>query len=349
MTLEPQFIEIKNLINQSRNKAMQQVNDTLISLYWQVGKYVSEKLKSAEWGDNAINQLSSYLKFQEPELKGFDWRNLYRMVKFYDTYTSKDVLSILQDKLKTETNQLDKFLSPLVTKISWSNHLIILSSCKTVEEKVFYLLMSSKERWSKRELERQVKACTFERTMLANQKMPQIIKNLPQDVTNIFRDSYVLEFLDLPDSHSEKDLRHGLIKNLRNFILECGKDFSFMGQEYRLQVGMQDFFIDLLFFHRELQCLIAIELKIESFKPADLGQINFYLEALDRDLKKSHENPSIGILLCKGKDDVVVEYALSRSLNPAMIADYQLKLPSKQLLHDKWQELLELSEKESSE
>ena len=160
-----------------------------------------------------------------------------------------------------------------------------------------------------------------------------------------FKDTYVLEFLSLPPQHSESELQKAIVSNIKNFILEFGRDFAFMGQECRVQVGNQDFFIDLLFYHRKLQCLVAIELKTVKFAPEHLAKINFYLEALDRDVKNENENPSIGILLCKGKDDVVVEYALNRTLNPAMIADYELKLPDKKLLHDKWQEILEMNEK----
>lgn len=147
--------------------------------------------------------------------------------------------------------------------------------------------------------------------------------------------------MNLPELHSEKDLKQAIAQNITKFLLEFGRDFAFMGAEYPLQVGNQDFAIDLLFYHRQLRCLVAIELKIERFKPKHLGQLNFYLEALDRDIKTEAENPSIGILLCKGKDDTVVEYALSRSLSPTLVADYQTQLPNKDLLQRKWTEILE--------
>ena len=156
-----------------------------------------------------------------------------------------------------------------------------------------------------------------------------------------FKDTYVLELLHLPETHLEKDLKHQISKNISKFLLEFGRDFAFMGEEYPLQVGNQDFAIDLLFYHRKLTCLVAIELKIERFKPEHLGQLNFYLEALDRDIKTATENPSIGILLCKSKDDTVVEYALSRSLSPTLVADYETKLPDKALLQHKWEEILQ--------
>ena len=360
MSLELQFSEIKNLITQARNRAYQAVNNEAILLNWRVGEYVSDKLKSASWGDGVVAQLSDFLKLHEPSLKGFTKRGIYRMVQFYDTYSNPEFVVTVTPQLKllensnvstvltqieSNENQLNVFVSSLMTQISWTHHLEIISSCKTAEEKLFYMLMTKKERWSVRDLRRQIKASIFERTMLGNQQVEQIQKHIPQDITNVFRDSYVFEFLNIPDLHTEQTLRKTLIKNLSSFMKELGNDFLFVGEEFKVSVGMQDFFIDLLFYHRDLQCLVAFELKTETFTPQSLAQINFYLEALDRDVRKPNENPSIGILLCKGKDDLVVEYALSRSLNPAMIADYQLKLPNKELLQAKWLELIEMSEK----
>ena len=155
----------------------------------------------------------------------------------------------------------------------------------------------------------------------------------------VFKDSYSLEFLKLPENHSENDLQKALVKNLKSFILELGSDFTFVAEEYRLQIDMEDFYIDLLFYHRELCCLVAFELKIEKFSPSHLGQLNFYLEALDQDIKKPHENPSIGILLCKTKSKTVVEYALNRNVSPALVIDYSTKLIDKKILQAKVQEL----------
>ncbi|MCH7403946.1 PDDEXK nuclease domain-containing protein, partial [Belliella kenyensis] len=174
-----------------------------------------------------------------------------------------------------------------------------------------------------------------------NSKLSTALRDNNQDLINTFKDSYVFEFLNLPERHSEMDLQRGLIKQMKNFILELGKDFLFIGEEYKLQVGNSDFFIDLLFYHRGLQCLVAFELKTDKFKPDHLGQLNFYLEALDRDIKKPNENPSIGILLCKDKDSEVVEYSLSRSLSPTMISDYKTQLPDKKILQKKLHELFD--------
>jgi RecB family endonuclease NucS len=177
--------------------------------------------------------------------------------------------------------------------------------------------------------------------MIGNSKLSTALRESNHDLTNTFKDSYVFEFLNLPDSHSESDLQRGLVRQIKNFILELGKNFLFIGEEYKLQVGNSDFYIDLLFYHRGLQCLVAFELKADKFKPDHLGQLNFYLEALDRDVKKQNENPSIGVLLCKDKDSEVVEYALSRSLSPTMVSEYKTQLPDKKLLQQKLHELFD--------
>ena len=230
-------------------------------------------------------------------------------------------------------------LAPLVREISWTNNLLIFSRCKTIEEMEFYINYAKLEHYSKRELDRQIAASLFERTIIGNSKLSPAVRESNKDISNAFKDSYVFEFLNLPDPHSESDLQCGLVSQMKNFILELGKDFLFIGEEYKLQVGNSDFYIDLLFYHRGLQCLLAFELKADKFKPDHLGQLNFYLEALDRNVKKANENPSIGVLLCKDKDSEVVEYALSRSLSPTMILEYKTQLPDKYLLQQKLHEL----------
>lgn len=177
--------------------------------------------------------------------------------------------------------------------------------------------------------------------MIGNSKLSAVPRVLSQDITKAFKDNYVFEFLNLPETHNEPDLQKGLVKQIKNFILELGRDFLFIDEEYKIEVGNSDFYIDLLFYHRTLQCLVAFELKNDRFKPEHLGQLNFYLEALDRDVKKQNENPSIGVLLCKGKDSEVVEYSLSRTLSPTMVSEYQTQLPDKKILQKKLQEIFE--------
>jgi predicted nuclease of restriction endonuclease-like (RecB) superfamily len=240
--------------------------------------------------------------------------------------------------------QYSSIRESILSEISWSNHLLILSKTTSAEERTFYLLLSKKESYSKRELERQINSGYYERVMLSKTKVSPLVTQLKKDISQAFKDTYVFEFLNLPGLHSENDLQKGLVQNIKKLLLELGKDFSFIGEEYKLKVGNKDYSIDLLFYHRELCCLVAFELKIEDFKPEHLGKLNFYLEALDRDVKKKHENPSVGVLLCKQKDDEVVEYALSRSLSPTMISKYKTQLINKSLLKKKLHELFQLEE-----
>lgn len=231
-------------------------------------------------------------------------------------------------------------MSALLTQISWTNHLAIMLKAKTMEERHFYITLCIKESYSSRELERQIDSGYYERYMLSKEKLlPEPIKGLKE---NPFLDSYVIEFLDLPKNFKESDLRKGLIQNMKEFILEVGKDFTFIDEEYRVQVGGEDFRIDLLFFHRGLQCLVAFELKIGKFKPEYISKMDFYLEALDRQKKKENENPSVGMILCASKDDEVVEYAISRTLSSMMVAEYKLQLPDKAVLQKKLQELINI-------
>jgi predicted nuclease of restriction endonuclease-like (RecB) superfamily len=319
--MENRFTDIIQLIKQSRTNAIRAVNAELINLYWNIGEYISRKIEQSEWGDSVVTELANFILTNEPEIKGFSDKNIWRMKQFYETY------------------RVFPKLSPLVREISWTNNLLIFSRCKTIEEMEFYLKIVKQENYSKRELDRQISVSLFERTMIGNSKLSTALRESNQDLTNTFKDSYVFEFLNLSDPHSESDLQRGLVRQMKNFILELGKDFLFIGEEYKLQVGNSDFFIDLLFYHRGLQCLVAFELKADKFKPDHLGQLNFYLEALDRDVKKANENPSIGVLLCKDKDSEVVEYALSRSLSPTMVSEYKTQLPDKKLLQRKLHEL----------
>jgi predicted nuclease of restriction endonuclease-like (RecB) superfamily len=323
--VQSDFSEVIALIETARQKSYQAVNTALIELYWQVGAYISEKIAAAQWGDAVVKQLANHLALTQPNLKGFTHRNLFRMRQFYEAY------------------QHDEKVSALLTQLPWTHNLIILSQSKHPEEREFYLKIAIAEKWSSRELERQFKTALFERLVLTPVKLSPAATQTHPDALNIFKDSYMVDFLGLPANHSEADLHQGLLAQIKHFLLELGRDFCFVGSEYPLQVGKQDFALDLLFFHRGLNALVAIELKVGRFEPEFLGKLNFYQEALDRDHRKAHENPSIGVLLCASKDDEVVEYALSRSLSPALIAEYQTQLPDKKLLQAKLHEFYALN------
>lgn len=352
--MESNFKEIIQIIKQSRANAIQSVNGELISLYWNIGFYISYRIQHANWGDKTVEELAAFIQRNNPELRGFSRRGLYKMVQFYDTYPENHDFLLPAKNSKSIGNQLDIIVpsltaqfkpidikSTLLSKISWTNHVTIFSRCKSEEERVFYIKLSIRDNYSSRELDRQISASLFERSVIGKAK-PATIGRKPDDmIGDVFKDDYVFDFLNLPETHSEGDLQKGLIGRMKDFILELGRDFIFMGEEYQLQVGNSEFYIDLLFYHRGLQCLVAFELKADKFKPEHIGQLNFYLEALDRDVKKEHENPSIGILLCKDKDNQVVEYSLSRSLSPTMVAKYRTQLPDKQLLQRKLDNLFE--------
>ena len=325
------FAEVAGMIAAARQKAFQAVNTALIDLYWQVGQYISRKIAAAEWGDGVVPQLAAYIEQTQPGMRGFTTSNLFRMKKFYETYCDEPISA------------------PLAHQLPWSHNLIILGQSKRPEEREFYLRMAVRERWTKRELERQFKAALFERVALSPVKLAPMVREMYPEAEGIFKDSYAVEFLGLPQGHTEHDLHRGLLNRMKEFLLELGRDFCFVGSEFPVQVGGRDFALDLLFFHRGLNALVAFELKVNEFEPEYLGKLNFYLEALDRDVRKEHERPSMGVLLCASKNDEVVEYALSRSLSPTLIAEYQTKLPDKKLLQAKLHEFYLQSASEGEE
>jgi predicted nuclease of restriction endonuclease-like (RecB) superfamily len=322
---EPAFREIITLIQQSRQQALQAVNVMLIDLYWGIGERISRRIASDGWGKSTIVSLAEFIRRRDPNARGFSSQNLWRMRQFYETWHG-------------ETK-----LSPLVRELSWSNNLLILGKCKGPEEREFYLRLATREGWGKRQLERQIDSALFERVALSPPKLSAALRVLHPDAAEVFKDSYLVEFLQLPGGHSEGDLHRGLLQYLKDFLIELGRDFCFVSSEYSIQVGGQDFSLDLLFFNRALNCLVAFDLKITRFEPEHLGKMAFYLEALDRDVRKPHERPSIGVLLCATKDNEVVEYALSRSVSPALIAEYQTRLPNKKLLQRKLHEFYQLA------
>ena len=348
--VEQQFGEVVDIILQHKSRASSAVNEEMLLTAWHVGGYVSAKLKSEEWGSKVVSQLSEYIRSQRPDIKGYSRRNIYNMVMFYDEYSSKTFVETVERYLNAEFVQSvpaqietpQKKITAIVQSVpaqivqsqigeiprvlsltTLTNHIEILCRCKSNEERLFYILYANKEHLASRELQRCISNQTYITLLSGKGNMSRGLLDAYPNAPVIFKDTLFVDFLDLPKKHSESTLKKGLVEHMKQFILELGKDFIFMEQEYRLNIGSSTFKADLLFFHRGLQALVAVELKKTKFHPRDLGQLEFYLEALDRDVRRSNENPSVGIILCPEADKVVVEYAMSRSMSPTMIAEYK--------------------------
>lgn len=348
MTLQEHFQNVHTIIQRGKTRALAAATAHSLETYWNVGAYLSYRLSISTYGKNVVNQCADWLQKAEPGIKGYDWRSLYRMREFFEqwhtvdwtlvgltqvTEVQTDVAAInLPEKILGSAIPKLPTMPALLTRMSWTHHLEILKRCANPEEKLFYLALTIRERYTVRELQRQIKSALFERQMLSKKTL--LLPEHPQKdlFPGIFRDTYLVEFLEIKEPHSEFELKKALMANMRRFLLELGRDFIFLEEEMPLKVGMNDYAVDLVFYHRELQCLVAFDLKIEDFKPEHLGKMNFYLELLDRDVKKLHENPSIGVLLCKSKNDEVVEIALSRQLSPTLVSVYQTKFLDKKLL-----------------
>lgn len=318
---EHQFGEVRALIEAARHEAARAVNIHLIDLYWKIGELIGRRIAHDGWGQGTVRALSGYLVRTQRGVRGFSPQNLWRMKQFHEAY------------------QGHPKLSTVLRELPWSSHLHILSAAKSPEEREFYLRLAVNGRWNVRELARRIRAATFERSVLAPPKLSTALRELLPTAVQDFKDAYSLEFADLAADHTEADLHRALLNNIGRFITELGRDFCFVASEYPVQVGRQDFAIDLVFYHRGLCCLVAFELKVREFRPEDLGKLGFYVEALDRDVRKPHERPSIGVLLCANKDNEVVEYALARTASPTLVAEYHTALPPKEVLRRKLHEL----------
>ena len=375
ITQEAQFAEVIDIIQQHKSNASLVVNNEILLTAWYVGKYVSEKLKTEEWGSKVVSQLSEYIRSNHPEIKGFSRSSIYNMVMLYDEYSSKSFKTAVEKYLGSQfvqplaaqigdnvSESSYKIMKPTMDKqivqmpsgqfpnilflTTLSNHYDILCRCKSFEERLFYILYAHKERLSHKELQRAITTQTYETLLSDKNNMSKGLLETYPNSPIMFKDTYFVDFLNLPKKHSEKRLKNGLLEHMKQFILELGKDFIFMDQEYPLTVGASTYKADLLFFHRGLQALVAVELKKTKFHPRDLGQLEFYLEALDRDVKRSNENPSIGIILCPDVDKVVVEYAMSRSMSPTMVAEYKRILIPQEKMQQQLREFCQFFSKE---
>jgi predicted nuclease of restriction endonuclease-like (RecB) superfamily len=322
------LIEIKEKIRNAQYEAFKIVNTHLINLYWEIGSSIVEKQKIAGWGKSVVENLAIDLQMEFPGMSGFSSRNLWNMKIFYEEYNKNEILQ------------------PLVAEISWAKHLVIMSKCKDVQERRFYILTTKKFGWTKDVLIHQIENKSFEKYVLNQTNFEQTLPdNLKKNAKLAVKDSYTFDFLELAEEHTERELENELVKNIRQFLLEMGGNFAFIGNQYKLTVDETDFFIDLLLYHRVLQCLVAIELKIGDFKPEYNGKMEFYLNVLNDKVKFENENDSIGIIICKGKKRAIVEYAIKTSNHPIGVATYIISdnlpeiykslLPSAQIIADK--------------
>lgn len=367
-SIESQFAEVHSLIELHRTRSFQFINYETLYICWEVGFYVHSKLRNSEWGDKVVSKLSSYLASKDSSLKGYSRRSIYKMVKFYEEYSNHKFLNLLRNledsasvqlfdgivptssaQLSEEPKNLDRLvptmsaLKPIpkvLLNINWSQHCEIINSCKTYEENLFYIFHASRERMNVRELRRAIKTDSYSRFLSGNEILSSGLKKTYPSAIHLFKNTACLDFLGLPAQYNEKHLQEDIINNMKLFILELGRDFIFVDKEFPLKVGNRIFRVDLLFYNRELQCLVAVELKTSEFEPSFMGQLEFYLEALDQDVKKENENPSIGILLCKEANNDIVKYALNRSMSPTMIAKYQQNLIPRDALEKSFKETL---------
>jgi len=299
--------DIKQKILSSQYEALKSVNKELISLYWDIGKSIVKKQESLGWGKSVVINLAQELQKEFVGMKGFSVQNLWNMRQFYKEYAS------------------DEKLQPLVGEISWTKHIVIFQKCKDTLEREFYIKMVIKFGWTKNLLINQIANKSYEKFLLNQTNFDNtIVEKYKHQAVLAVKDEYNFDFLELGEQHSEHELEIGLINKIREFLAQMGTDFTFIGNQYKLEVDEEEYFIDLLLYHRKLKSLIAIELKIGKFKPEYAGKMNFYLSALNETVKLADENPSIGIIICKEKKRTTVEYALKDSSQPIGIATYKL-------------------------
>lgn len=315
--------EITTRIRSAQYEALKAVNKEMIALYWEIGKRITEHQTTLGWGKSVVETLSRDIQKEFPGIQGFGARNMWDMARFYTEYQSNEILQ------------------PLVAEISWSKHIVILTKCKDNRQRQFYILATKKFGWTKDVLINKIELETYEKYLLGQNNFD---KTLPENIRNqailAVKDEYTLSFMGLDDEHSEYELEQAIVKNIRAFLMEFGTDFSFIGNQYRIEIEDKEYFIDLLLYSRRLQAMIAIELKIGEFKPEYKGKMEFYLNVLNDTVKLPHENPAIGIIICKSKKRMIVEYALKSSTMPIGIATYNLSSE----LPDAYKELLPDSE-----
>ena len=350
--------DMKSRIQSARISAARAVNRELILLYWDIGRAIVEKQEVLGWGKSVVAQLSSDLRGAFPELKGFSASNLWLMRQFYTEYSSSEFLEQAVQELNTlpsesknkvvwEQAVLEQAVQELLLPVPWGHHVEIIKKAKKQADRLYYLKATAQFGWTRAVLLNQVKANAYERSLAENKShnFPLALpENLAEQAEENLKSTYNLEFLGIGRAVKERELEEGLIAKLKEFILELGYGFCFIGRQYRVIAGTKEYFIDLLFYHRFLKCLVAIELKIGGFEPEYAGKMDFYLNLLNDKERAHDDNPSIGIILCAEKDDVEVEFALRSKGNPIGVAEYQLKPTLPKELHGKLPSAKELGD-----
>jgi len=299
--------EVKERIRSAQYAALKAVNTELVGLYWDLGRMIVERQDQSGWGKSVVKQLSGDLRREFPSIAGFSVQNLWYMRQFYMEYHRHEKLQ------------------PLVGEVAWAHNLVIMGKCKDALEREFYLRMTRKFGWSKNVLIHQIENQSYEKSMLGQTNFHQAVSpELRGQAKLAVKDEYTFDFLELGAEHSERELERALMLKVEDFLRAMGGMFAFMGSQYRLEVDGREFFIDLLLFHRRLRCLVAIELKVGDFQPEFVGKMQFYLTALDRQVRQEDETPSIGIILCKEKSRTIVEYALHDARKPIGVATYEI-------------------------
>ena len=340
--VQQEFAYVDSLIRAHTNTAIAKVNAEQLQMYWEIGGYISQHLKDSSWGDHVVSELADYLKRQNPGRRGYSKRNLYNMVRFYDVYSSADYLQLvdnlkISDFVQSQTAQIEsvpivqlptaQLLTMKVPSVlcltTFTNHVEILNRCKTNEEYVFYALYAAQHHLNVEELRRCIVSQTYDSIMSKEKMMnPALLKQYP-GAEYMLKDKVLVDFLQLKPKHTEPQLHSSILENMKQFILELGKgDFLYIDDEFTVKVGNKNKRIDMVFYHRSLQCLVAVELKSVDFESEFVSKMDMYLEALDRDHRKPNENPSMGIILCPSADRAEVEYSLNRSMSPTMVAEY---------------------------
>ena len=364
---EKDFASVLDIITTHRSRALMSVNVESLLTYWEIGAFLSPRIHSGSWSTAVVGKLADHIKRNKPELRGYGKSNLYNMARFYDVFSGEAFL----DEVRRHQNRLPqpqdffqlptgkscgheelknifqsptgKCLPPVLCLTTFTNLVLIANHCADSQEQLFYIIYAYRERLKAKELEKSFSHDAYTSLLGGNKKnYSKKLKELYPTAPVVIKDQAFLDYLALPERHKETKLRREIVAHIRDFILEMGKDFLFVDQEYTLPVGGEEFHSDLLFYHRGLQCLVAFELKTRKFRPSDMGQLEFYLEALDRDVKKENENPSIGIILCKEANRIVVEYAMSRAMSPVMVAQYKRMLIPKEVLQRTFEEYLSL-------